>query len=101
MAGVTDLRLDADTHELIGPLGAVHLGKRLSVIMAHLLDRPGGMTEAELVIVVWADNPPADAASALRANLHNLRLALRTVTSRTVIEVSHPASVYALADAEH
>ena len=97
---MTDLRLDADTHHLIGPLGAVHLGKALSGIMAHLLDRPQGMTVAELVAVTWPDNPPAEAGTALRANLHNLRLALAKVTARTVITVAHPASVYALADAQ-
>jgi DNA-binding response OmpR family regulator len=98
---MTDLHLDAETHHLIGPLGSVHLTPVQSRIMQCLLDDPGGgNTILELAAVIWPDNPPAGVATTLRMHIHHLRLALHKVTARTVIAVSHPESVYALADAD-
>ena len=97
---MTDLRLDPETHHLIGPLGRAHVTELEARIMAHLLAHPLGLTVVELVALTWPHDPPADAPTALRFNIHKLRLALAEVCADTTVTASHPASVYALTDAD-
>ena len=96
---MTDLRLDPDGQRLFGPKGEAHLFPIEARVMGHLIAHPLGLTVAELVALTWPANAPAEAGTALRVHLYRLRAALAKVTARTVIAVSHPANVYALADA--